>query len=129
RKDYYKILCVERGATEDEIKKAYRKAALKWHPDKQGGKSEVEREEAEKVFRDVGEAYEVLSDAAKKQRYDSGVDLEDLDNPYAGHGHSHGGGYRNGGFGGGGGAHYDPSVLFHMFSQQQGFGGARGGPG
>ncbi|KAG5189282.1 heat shock protein 40 like protein [Tribonema minus] len=125
RKDYYKILGVQRDADEETIKKAYRKAALKWHPDRQNGKEETERAEAEKVFREVNDAYEVLSDPAKKNRYDSGVDLEDLDNPYAGHGgHGHGHGHGGGGI--------DPNVLFQMFMQQQaqaGRGGRRGSGG
>ncbi|CAN0464889.1 unnamed protein product, partial [Laminaria digitata] len=89
------LLGVSRSAEEPEIKKAYRKAALKYHPDRQSSKTEQEKEEAGKVFRDIAEAYEVLSDPQKKERYDSGVDLEDLDNPQAGHGHSHG--HRHGG--------------------------------
>ncbi len=72
---------------------------------------------------DVAEAYEVLSDAEKKRRYDAGVDLEDLDNPHAGHGHSHGG------FGGGGMHGIDPELLFRMFMQQGGGGGGFGGGG
>ena len=84
------ILGVSRSADEAEIKKAYRKAALKYHPDRQSSKTEEEKEQAGKVFRDIGEAYEVLSDPQKKQRYDSGVDLEDIDNPHAGHGGRHG---------------------------------------
>ena len=60
----------------------------------------------------IGEAYEVLSNPEKKAQYDSGVELEDLDNPHAGHEHEHGGhGHGHGGI--------DPNVLFHMFMQQQ----------
>ncbi|CAM9567168.1 unnamed protein product, partial [Ectocarpus fasciculatus] len=120
RKDYYKLLGVSRSADDAEIKKAYRKAALKYHPDRQSSKSEEEKEQAGKVFRDIAEAYEVLSDPTKKGRYDSGVDLEDLDNPHAGHGSGHGG------------MEIDPSMLFHMFMQQGGGGmggGRRGGGG
>ncbi|CAM9248728.1 unnamed protein product [Pylaiella littoralis] len=121
RKDYYKLLGVSRSAEEAEIKKAYRKAALKYHPDRQSSKSEEEKEKAGKLFRDIAEAYEVLSDPTKKERYDSGVDLEDLDNPHAGHGHRHSG------------MDIDPSMLFQMFMQQggggMGGGGRRGGGG
>ena len=69
RKDYYKILGVAKDAKEDEIKKAYRKQALKWHPDKNSG-SEEQKAEADKNFKDIGEAYGVLSDSQKKARYD-----------------------------------------------------------
>ncbi len=85
RKDYYKILGVEKDATEDEIKKAFRKQALKWHPDKNRGDAEQEKL-ADKMFKDIGEAYETLSDKKLKARYDSGADLEeDFDGrPHAG---------------------------------------------
>jgi molecular chaperone DnaJ len=63
--DYYEILGVTRGATADEIKKAYRKNALKYHPDKNQGDPE-----AEKRFKEISEAYEVLSDDQKRQMYD-----------------------------------------------------------
>jgi len=128
RKDYYRLLGLSSDATEDEIRKAYRKLALKHHPDRHTSSSEEEKAKAEKEFKNVAEAYEVLSDKEKKARYDSGVDIEDLDNPHA-HGPSRGGGF--GGMGGGG---IDPNILFQMFMQQQagaggGFGGrGRGGP-
>lgn len=62
RKDYYKILGVPKECTEDEVKKAYKKSALKWHPDKHASSSEEQKVEAEKMFKDIGEAYAVLSD-------------------------------------------------------------------
>ena len=68
--DYYKILGVNKNATEDEIKKAYRKAAKEYHPDKFAGKSERERKEAEDKFKDISSAYEVLSDKDKRAKYD-----------------------------------------------------------
>ncbi len=65
RKDYYKILGVSRDATQDEIKKAYRQAALKYHPDRNPG-----NKEAEEKFKEAAEAYAVLSDPEKRARYD-----------------------------------------------------------
>ncbi|KAJ8945692.1 hypothetical protein NQ318_012411 [Aromia moschata] len=64
--DYYKILKVPRSATTDEIKKAYRKLALKWHPDKNPNNME----EANRRFKEISEAYEVLSDTKKRRMYD-----------------------------------------------------------
>jgi DnaJ family protein C protein 7 len=116
QKDFYKMLGIGRDANESEIKKSYRKSALKWHPDRHANSSEEEKTEAEKTFRDINLAYEVLSDPQKKQKYDSGVDVEDLDNPHAGHGHGHGHGH--GGI--------DQNVLFEMFMRQQGGGGGGG---
>ncbi len=65
--DYYKTLGVERTASAEEIKKAYRKLALKWHPDRH---KEGQREQAEREFKRVNEAHEVLSDPEKRARYD-----------------------------------------------------------
>ena len=65
-KDYYKTLGVSRSATQEEIKRAYRKLAIKWHPDKNPSSKEA----AEAKFKEVGEAYDVLSDAQKKNIYD-----------------------------------------------------------
>ncbi len=62
--DYYKILGVDKSASQDEIKKAYRKLALKWHPDKN------DTQEAEEKFKEINEAYEVLSDSKKRKAYD-----------------------------------------------------------
>ena len=65
KRDYYQVLGVERGATPDEIKKAYRKLAVKFHPDKNPGDKS-----AEEKFKELGEAYEVLSNADKRAAYD-----------------------------------------------------------
>jgi curved DNA-binding protein len=65
--DYYAVLGVERGASADEVKKAYRKLALQWHPDRH---PEGKREEAEECFKRIAEAYEVISDPEKRARYD-----------------------------------------------------------
>lgn len=67
KSDYYDILSVNKKASSDEIKKAYRKQALEWHPDRHQG---VDKEMAEKKFKEVNEAYQVLSDAQKRSAYD-----------------------------------------------------------
>lgn len=72
KKDYYAILGVAKNATDAEIKKAYKAMALKYHPDRNRGKSEVEQEESSKKFKDIVEAHGVLTDAEKKKMYDSG---------------------------------------------------------
>ena len=73
KRDYYEVLGVNKGASAEEIKKAYRKAAMKYHPDRNPGDKT-----AEEKFKECGEAYEVLSDDSKRQRYDqfgfAGVD-------------------------------------------------------
>src|ERR1700684_446859 len=66
KRDYYEVLVVEREASYDEIKSAYRKAALKWHPDRNPDKKEI----AEAKFREATEAYSVLSDEQKRAAYD-----------------------------------------------------------
>ncbi len=108
KRDYYEVLGIKKGATEDEIKKAYRQMAKKYHPD-----LNPNDKEAEAKFKEVGEAYEVLSDPEKKARYDqfghAGVD------PNFG---------ADGGFGGFGGG-FDMGDLFSSFFG--GFGGFGGG--
>ena len=65
KRDYYEILSVQKTASEDEIKRSYRKLAMKYHPDRNPGD-----QQAELMFKECAEAYEVLSDAQKRQRYD-----------------------------------------------------------
>eukprot|EP01116_Phalansterium_solitarium_P001811 TRINITY_DN11623_c0_g1_i1.p1 TRINITY_DN11623_c0_g1~~TRINITY_DN11623_c0_g1_i1.p1 ORF type:complete len:507 (-),score=151.47 TRINITY_DN11623_c0_g1_i1:299-1819(-) len=105
RKDYYKILEVPKNCDDDAIKKAYRKKALQYHPDKNSD-SEESKAKAEIMFKDVGEAYSVLSDPQKRRKYDSGQDLEEME----------GGGF--------GGADVDVNDIFRVF-----FGGGGGGFG
>jgi DnaJ family protein B protein 4 len=134
--DYYKLLGISRDASEDEIKKAYKKMALKWHPDRNAGS-----EEASKKFKEISEAFEVLSDKNKRTIYDQ-VGEEGLKGggpaPGAGFpGFSGGSGFPGGatftftsGPGGastGGFAPTDPHKMFErIFSQ---FGGGFGGMG
>ena len=113
KRDYYEVLGVDRNATEDEIKKAYRQTAKKYHPDLHPGDKQ-----AEEKFKEANEAYEVLSDAEKKARYDqfghAGVD------PNYGAGQ---GGY-SAGFGG---MDFDLGDIFSSFFGG-GFGGGRSNP-
>ena len=106
-KDYYSILGVEKSASSEDIKKAYRKLALKYHPDKNPGDKE-----AEEKFKELGMAYEVLSDPEKRRKYDQfGPEAFER------------GGMGRGGAGGFGG-NVDP---FDIFSQVFGGGGGGGG--
>ena len=68
--DYYALLGVDKKADDAALKKAYRKAAVKWHPDKHASKSEAEQKKAEERFKEIAEAYDVLSDPQKRQIYD-----------------------------------------------------------
>ena len=113
KRDYYEVLGVDKSANEDALKKAYRKLAIKYHPDKNPGDAE-----AEEKFKEIAEAYDVLSDPQKRQRYDQ-------------FGHAGvGGASGSGGFGGfGGGMSMDD--IFSRFGDifgghfDGGFGGDR----
>ncbi|KAG2518520.1 hypothetical protein JM16_006830 [Phytophthora kernoviae] len=95
-KDYYSTLNVAKGATDEELRKAYRKLALKWHPDKNPN----DREGAQKKFQEIGEAYEVLSDKKKREIYDM-YGEEGLKGAPAGPEGPEGGGMPRGGMPGG----------------------------
>ncbi|MFL5766133.1 MAG: molecular chaperone DnaJ [Bacteroidia bacterium] len=114
KRDYYDILEIPKGANADEVKKAYRKMAIKYHPDKNPGDKA-----AEEKFKEAAEAYEVLSNPEKKQRYDQ---------------FGHAGMGNNGGFGGRGAQGFGGMNMDDIFSQfgdifggHFGGGGGRGG--
>ncbi|MGZ6540248.1 MAG: DnaJ domain-containing protein, partial [Bacteroidia bacterium] len=115
KRDFYEILEINKNASADEIKKAYRKMAIKYHPDKNPGDKV-----AEEKFKEAAEAYEILSSPEKKQRYDQ-------------YGHAGLGG--NGGFGGRGGqggfGGMNMDDIFSQFGDIFGghFGGGGGGRG
>ena len=116
KRDYYEVLGVPKNANADEIKKAYRKAAIKYHPDKNPGDKE-----AEDKFKEAAEAYDVLSNDEKRARYDQ-----------FGHAGMSGAGGA-GGFGGGFGGGFSMDDIFSQFGDifgghfGGGFGGSRGG--
>ena len=107
KRDYYEVLGVQRNANADEIKKAYRKAAIKYHPDKNPGDKE-----AEDKFKEAAEAYDVLSNPDKRARYDQ-------------FGHAGMSGVAGGGFGGFGGGGFSMEDIFSQFGDI--FGGHFGG--
>src|SRR3954462_8064287 len=120
KRDYYEVLGVPRNASDDDIKKAYRKLAVKYHPDKNPGDKT-----AEEKFKELGEAYEVLSDAQKRAAFDQ-------------YGHAAFDARRRASRGGGaGGGFHDPFDIFReVFGSQRGgsifddlFGGAQRDPG
>lgn len=115
KRDYYEVLGVDKNATADEIKKAYRKAAIQFHPDKNPGDKA-----AEENFKEAAEAYDVLGSAEKKARYDQ------FGHSATGSGAA-GGGY--GGYGGGGGGYggFSMDDIFERFGDI--FGGHFGGGG
>jgi DnaJ family protein C protein 7 len=128
RKDYYKLLDVPKDADTETIKKAYKKAALKFHPDR--FVDEQEKKVAEEKFKDISEAHDVLTNPEKRRRYDSGVDMEDLDGPG-------GFGFENGDIGdifrmfmsGGMGGFPGGGVRFSTSGGRGGMGGMGGFPG
>jgi len=120
KRDYYEVLGLNKGASEEEIKKSYRKLAMKYHPDRVSTLGDAEKKEAETKFKELQEAYASLSDPQKRQMYDQ-----------YGHsamgGNSASGGPGAGGFGGfqGGGAGFED--IFEAFGDMFGGGGRRGG--
>ena len=88
-KDYYSILGVSKDATDDEVKSAFRKLSMQYHPDRQVGKSESEKKAAEEKFKEISEAYDTLGDKDKRQKYDmfgssgQSVDADDMMSRFA----------------------------------------------
>lgn len=133
-KDYYDILGVDKNASQDEIKKAYRKKAHKYHPDKEGGDEEK--------FKEVNKAYQVLSDEQKRKQYDQFGENFDQAGGFGGGGQQGGFGFEDfarraqqqgGGFGGQGAqfnfefdGQQEDIDLGDIFGEMFGFGGGRG---
>lgn len=116
KKDYYEVLGVSKTASQDELKKAYRKLALKYHPDRNKGNAE-----AEQKFKEISEAYGVLSDESKRAQYDQlGPDAFEQAQAGGAGGNPFGGGF--GGFSGSG-----MEDIFDMFFGGQGGRGGRSG--
>ncbi|KAJ6697921.1 DNAJ-like protein SUBFAMILY C MEMBER [Salix purpurea] len=121
--DYYNILKVNRNATDDDLKKAYRRLAMKWHPDK----NPTTKKEAEAKFKEISEAYEVLSDPQKRVIYDQYGEEGLKDAPPSG-----GGGFPFGNGGGGGSNGFNPRNAEDIFAEFFGsspFGFGSTGPG
>jgi len=76
RKDYYKVLDIPKTASDKEIKKAYRKLAMIYHPDKAASGTPEQKEEASEKMKEIGEAYDILSNPDKKGKYDRGEDID-----------------------------------------------------
>lgn len=114
KRDYYEVLGVQKNATADELKKAYRKLALKYHPDRNKGNAE-----AEEKFKEINEAYSVLSDETKRSQYDQ-LGPDAFEQAQQGGG---AGGNPFGGFGGFSGSGMDD--IFDMFFGGQGGRGGR----
>jgi len=112
KEDYYALLGVEKSASAEEMKKAYRKKAVQYHPDKNPG-----NKEAEEMFKKVSHAYEVLSDTDKRAAYDR----------YGSAAFDGSGGAPRGPGGAGGGGFHDPFDIFRDVFGQQGGGGGGGG--
>jgi len=135
-RDFYAILGVSKDANDDALKKAYKKAAVKFHPDKHASKPDAEKRLAEEKFKDIAEAYEVLSDKDKRAVYDR-YGEEGLRAGPAPGGNAAGGGDMPAGFGafpGGGGFHFsssgggmDAARAEALFASLFGAGGLGGG--
>src|SRR5882724_6521972 len=97
KRDYYEVLEIKKDASEAEIKKAYRKLAVKFHPDKNPN-----NKEAEESFKELGEAYGILSDQEKRKKYDA-------------YGHE----------GNNAQHHHNPNDMFEQFMRAHSFGGRR----